>query len=291
MVGVLVWDDTGNRRYEAGVDHGVLYPLNPANGLYDTGYSWNGLTTVTETPAGAESNPQYADNMKYLNLLSAETFGGTIEALTYPDQFADCDGSVAPSAGVRVGQQARKVFGLSYRTKVGNDASPDLGYKLHLVYGALASPSERAYETINDSPGATAFSWDFSTSPAAMTGQQPTSLIVIDSTKVLAAPLATLKDFLWGTSGTNPSLPSPDAVAAIFAGAMTQAIPVQPVYTAGTHMLAIPATTGVDYFINGVGPQTVGNVPLTVDVVVSARPKIGYYFKAIGVYEWLQIYT
>ena len=157
----LVFDDTGNKKFETGVDHGVLYPLNSETSLYDNGFAWNGLTAVQEKPAGAASNPQYADNIKYLNLLSAETFGGTIQAFTYPTEFGACDGTSAPSSGVVVGQQSRQTFGLSYRTKVGNDVSADLGYKLHLVYGALASPSEKDYNTINDSPAAVAFSWDF----------------------------------------------------------------------------------------------------------------------------------
>jgi hypothetical protein len=291
-VGALVWDDPGKRLFEAGVDRGVLYPLNAANGLYDNGVAWNGIYTVTETPAGAEANPQYADNMKYLNLLSAETFGGTIEAFTYPDEFALCDGTASPATGFRIGQQPRKTFGLSYRTKIGNDVNSDLGFKLHLVYGALASPAEKAYETINDSPAATTLSWDFTTVPAAMTGFSPVSLIVVDSTKVLSAAMLQLTNFLWGTAGTQPSLPTPDAVAAIFTGSMTLATPVLPVYTSATDLIAIPNTTGVDYYVNGLGPQPVGNYgPITQNVVVSAKPKVGYYFNPVGVYEWLIVFV
>jgi hypothetical protein len=154
---VVVFDATGDKRYETGVDHGVLYPLNVESALYDNGFAWNGLTAVNEKPGGAAANPQYADNIKYLNLLSAETFAGTIEAFTYPDEFGACDGTDSPSAGVTVGQQARATFGLSYRTKVGNDVSSDLGYKLHLVYGALAAPSEKDFATVNDSPTAVQF--------------------------------------------------------------------------------------------------------------------------------------
>lgn len=212
----LTWDDTGKRYFEHGVDHGVLYLLNSTTGEYDSGFSWNGLTTVTETPAGAEANPAYADNIKYLNLLSAETFGGTIEAFTYPDEFAECDGSVVVGEGVKVGQQPRKTFGLSYRTKVGNDLDPDIGYKLHLVYGLQASPSEKAYATINDSPEALSFSWDVNSTPVPVTDMAPTSLIVVDSTKEDAAKMTALEALLYGGTAAA-SLPMPDDVIAIFA--------------------------------------------------------------------------
>ena len=159
----LTWDDVGDKLYETGVDHGVLY-LPDSSGVYNTGFAWNGLTTVTESPTGAEPSAQYADNIKYLNLVSAEEFGGTIEAFTYPEEFAQCDGTELPSPGVALGQQIRKMFGMSYRTKVGNDVDGmDFGYKLHLLYGALAAPSEKAYATVNDSPEAISFSWDIST--------------------------------------------------------------------------------------------------------------------------------
>ena len=214
----LTWDEVGDRLYEVGVDHGVLY-LPDASGVYNEGVAWNGLTTVTESPSGAESNPQYADNIKYLNLISAEEFGATIEAFTYPEEFAECDGTALPSPGVAVGQQGRKIFGLSYRTKVGNDVEgDDLGYKLHLVYGCQAAPSEKAYATINDSPEAIAFSWEVTTTPVPVTDYKPTSLIVIDSTKVDAADLASLEALLYGQAATPAALPTPDAVIALFAG-------------------------------------------------------------------------
>lgn len=213
----LVWDQTGERLYETGVDHGVLYIPN-ASGVYETGVAWNGLTTVTEAPSGAEPNAQYADNIKYLNLLSAEEFGLTIEAFTYPPEFAVCDGSAVPSPGVTVGQQSRSSFGFSYRTKVGNDVAGDsLGYRLHLVYGCLASPSEKAYATINDSPEAVAFSWEVTTTPAPVTGHSPTSLIVINSTEVDAADLTALETLLYGDAIGTAKLPTPDEVLAIFA--------------------------------------------------------------------------
>lgn len=213
----LTWDQVGERKYEVGVDHGVLYIPDDA-GVYAEGFAWNGLTTVTETPTGADSNPQFADNIKYLNLLSAEEFGCTIEAFTYPDEFMQCDGTVQPSPGLSVGQQGRKLFGLSYRTRVGDDVDgTDAGYKLHLVYGCLATPSDKAYATINDSPAAIAFSWDVTTTPVPVTGHKPTSLIVVDSTVVDAADLATLEAALYGSTA-GAKLPTPDEVIAMFAG-------------------------------------------------------------------------
>lgn len=218
----LTWDQVGDRFYETGVDHGVLY-LPDAAGVYNKGYAWNGLTTVTESPSGAESNPQYADNIKYLNLVSAEEFGATIEAFTYPDEFAECDGTAVPAPGVAVGQQGRKIFGLSYRTKVGNDVDgTDAGYKLHLVYGAQAAPSERAYATINDSPEAITFSWEITTTPVPFSDNpdlKPTAQITIDSTKVDAGDLAALEALLYGNGTTEAALPTPDAVVALFAPA------------------------------------------------------------------------
>jgi len=214
----LVWDQVGERLYETGVDRGVLY-IPDDTGVYDEGFAWNGLTTVTESPSGAESNAQYADNIKYLNLLSAEDFGGTIEAFTYPDEFGQCDGTVDAKPGVQIGQQGRKVFGLSYRTRVGNDIDgTDHGYKLHLLYGLQAAPSEKAYATINDSPEAITFSWEVSSTPVPVTGYKPTALLVVDSTVVDPAALSDLEDLLYGTGGapgTDPQLPTPDEVIAL----------------------------------------------------------------------------
>ena len=213
----LTWDATGTRFYETGVDHGVLYLLN-SQGAYANGVAWNGLTAVTESPSGAEANPQYADNIKYLNLLSAEEFGCTIEAFTYPEAFAQCDGTVAPSAGVSIGQQTRKTFGFAYRTKLGNDIDgSDHGYKLHLIYGALAAPSEKAYSTVNDSPEALTFSWDVTTTPVDVPGYKPTAQLTIDSTKVDALDLAALEELLYGTANTTAELPLPAEVIALFA--------------------------------------------------------------------------
>lgn len=213
----LEWDLVGERLYETGIDHGVLY-MPDQSGSYAKGVAWNGLTSVSETPTGAESNAQYADNIKYLNLISVEEFGATLEAFTYPDEFAEYDGLGIPAPGVFVGQQPRKVFGLSYRTRVGNDLEGDsYGYKLHLVYGCIASPSEKAYNTINDSPEAITFSWEISTTPVPMAGFKPTSLIVIDSTVVDETKLKALEDELYGAT-MEPRLPLPDEVIELVGG-------------------------------------------------------------------------
>lgn len=215
----LVWDKTGERYYETGVKQGVLYPIDN-QGTYPKGVAWNGLTNVTESPSGAEATALYADDIKYLNLISTEEFGGTIEAYTYPDEFAECDGSASLATGVYIGQQPRKTFGLCYRTTVGNDVdNNNYGYKLHLVYGALASPSEKAYATINDSPEAITFSWEFSTTPVNVTGFKPTACITIDSTKVEAEKLTTLEKILYGDDETEARLPLPDEVAQVMAAA------------------------------------------------------------------------
>jgi hypothetical protein len=215
----LVWDQVGERLYETGVDRGVLY-LPDASGVYNSGFAWNGLTTVTESPSGAESSPQFADNIKYLNMISAEEFGATIEAFTYPEEFGQCDGTALPSAGVAVGQQGRKMFGLSYRSRVGNDVDgTEFGYKLHLLYGCQAAPSEKAYATINDSPEAISFSWEVTSTPVPVSGLKPTSLIVIDSTVVDPNDLQALEDLLYGNGATEAALPTPDAVIALFGGA------------------------------------------------------------------------
>jgi hypothetical protein len=212
----LVWDQVGERFYETGVDHGVLY-IPDASGIYATGVAWNGLTSVSESPTGAEPNAQYADNIKYLNLISAEEFGATLEAFTYPEEFAEFDGLAVPAPGLVVGQQPRKTFGLSYRTRHGNDLEGEAyGYKLHLVYGCIASPSEKAYNTINDSPEAITFSWEISTTPVPVTDYKPTSLIVVDSTVVDPADLATLETEIYGGASAAATLPTPDEVIAMF---------------------------------------------------------------------------
>lgn len=213
----LTWDAIGERFYETGVDRGVLY-LPDETGVYDTGYAWNGLVTVTESPSGAESNAQYADNIKYLNLVSAEEFTATLEAFTYPDEFGQCDGTAVAAPGVVLGQQSRKTFGLCYRSLKGNDLQgTDLGYKLHLVYGCLAAPSEKAFSTVNDSPEAITFSWEISTTPAPVSPPfKPTALIVVDSTTVAPADLTALEAILYGDVTNEPKLPTPDEVIALF---------------------------------------------------------------------------
>ena len=215
MSPALVWDADGKRYYETGVDHGVLY-LRDETGAYTKGVAWNGLTAVSEAPSGAESNPQYADNIKYLNLVSAEEFSATIEAFTYPDAFEACDGSATLAAGVSIAQQNRKTFGFSYRTKIGNDvAGQDLGYKIHLVYGCLAAPSERSYQTVNDSPEALTFSWEVSTTPVPVTGFKPTATVTINSRTTNPAKLKALEDLLYGTDAAEAALPMPNAIAAL----------------------------------------------------------------------------
>jgi hypothetical protein len=213
----LVWDETGAKLYETGVKNTVLY-VKGADGKYTKGVAWNGVTAITESPSGAEATPLYADDIKYLNLMSNEEFGATIEAYTYPDEFAECDGSAAIAEGVFIGQQSRKIFGLCYRTTVGNDTeSNDHGYKLHIIYECLAAPSEKAYATINDSPEAITFSWELTTTPVAVTGKKPTATITIDSTKVDADKLASLEAKLYGSEDDEPELLLPDDIVAHFA--------------------------------------------------------------------------
>ena len=207
----LVWDQSGDRLYETGVKKGVLYPME--SGAYPKGVAWNGLTAVTESPSGAEATALYADDIKYLNLYSAEEFGGTIEAYTYPVEFGACNGEASLATGVVIGQQSRKAFGLSYVTTVGNDTDgTDFGYKIHIVYGAMASPSEKAYATINDSPEAITFSWEFTTTPVAVEGFKPTASVVVDSTKVAPEKLAALEALLYGTESEEAKLPLPDEI-------------------------------------------------------------------------------
>lgn len=222
----IVWDKAGDHFYETGVKNCVLYI--PTAGVYSKGVAWNGITAITESPSGAEATALYADDIKYLNLYSVEEFGATIEAYTYPDEFAECDGSAELVAGVKIGQQARKPFGLCYRTTIGNDTDGnDHGYKLHIIYGAMASPSEKSYNTINDSPEAVTFSWELTTTPVNVAGAKPTASITIDSTKVDEQKLAALEEVLYGKDGTGsdhtgatePRLPLPDEIKTIMTAA------------------------------------------------------------------------
>ena len=210
----LVWDVVGERNYETGVSKGVLYPM--VSGAYPKGVAWSGLTTVTETASGAEATPLYADNIKYLNLMSVEELGGTIEAYTAPDAFGACDGTAELTTGVSIGQQPRQTFGLAYQTILGNDTeNNNHGYKIHLIYGALASPTERSYATVNDSPEAMTMSWEFSTTPVSVTGFEPTSLVVIDSTKVDPEKLAAFEAIIYGSDDVEARLPLPNEVATL----------------------------------------------------------------------------
>lgn len=288
----IAWDQAGERVYETGVDRGVLY-IPDDFGVYNTGFGWNGLTTVTESPSGAEANKQYADNRVYANLISAEQFGATIEAFTYPKEWEACDGSATPTDGVSVGQQSRRPFGLSYRTLIGNDLqNTDYGYKLHLVYGATAAPSEKAYTTVNDSPEGMALSWELTTTPIDVPGldpatgkpYKPTAIITIDSTRVDPDALADLEGFLYGTAGTDPSLPAPGDVLAIFAATITEVTPTVPTYNSTTKVITIPVVTGVQYKINGV--VKTGSVTITANTVVRANPTTGYKFPDVVDDDW-----
>ena len=212
----LVWDEAGKHIYETGVSKGVLYVMSNTPGTYEKGVAWNGLSSVSESPTGAEVSAIYADNVKYLNLMSREEFEGSIEAYTYPDEFMACDGSASPenAKGFVVGQQDRKTFAFCYQTKIGNDLNPEAGYKIHIIYGALASPSERSYETVNDSPEAMTFSWDITTTPVAVTGFKPTAHVELDSTKIAADKLAKIEAKLYGTDEPSgePTLLVPDEI-------------------------------------------------------------------------------
>ena len=285
---VLTWDDLGQRFYETGVDHGVLY-VPDDGGIYSPGVAWNGLTTVTESPSGADATAQFADNIKYLNLVSAEQFGGTIEALTYPDEFQQFDGLAIPTAGVAVGQQTRKRFGLCYRTLKGNDLEGnDFGYKLHLMYGVQASPSQKAYGTVNDTPAPIAFSWTVTTTPAPVSGLKPTSLITIDSSEVDGTALANLQTVLYGSSGIDPLLPTPDAVIAMFSGSVTVVDPLTaPTYNSGTHTITVPTQTGITYYV-GDTPITAGSHVLSSGQheIITARANNGFIIGAGNDSDW-----
>lgn len=208
----LKWDQTGEKTYETGVSNGVLYPQK-SDGSYDHGVAWNGLSSVNESPSGAEPTKIYADNIAYLTLISAEEFGATVEAYTYPDEFAECDGSAEVADGVTVGQQDRKPFGMAYKTIVGNDTEKNAhGYKLHVIYGATAAPSEKSYGTVNDSPEAITFSWELSTTPVEVADHKPTASITIDSTKADKEKLKALEDILFGSEESEARLPLPDEI-------------------------------------------------------------------------------
>ena len=277
---VLDWDAVGQRFYETGVDHGVL-DIPDVSGAYVDGVAWNGLVSVSESPSGAESTKQYADNIPYLNLTSAEEFAATIEAFTYPDEFLQFDGVATPEPGVFVAQQNRKPFGLSYRTILGNDLEGnDYGYKIKLVYGLTAAPSEKQFQTVNDSPEPITFSWEVSSIPVAVTGLKPTSILTIDSTVVDPASLTTLMNAIYGTAGTDPRLPLPDEVIAMFAGSQTLVTTVEPTFTAGTGAIVIPTVTGVQYRRADTGAVVTGTVTIATpgaSLTIRAFPASGAY--------------
>lgn len=286
---LLAWDAAGSRFYETGTDRGVLYLPN-AQGVYDNGVAWNGILAFTHTPTGAQATPHYADNIKYLNLYSAEQLDATLEAYTYPNEFNQFDGIATPVAGVAVGQQNRKSFGLSHRTMVGNDLlGTDLGYKIHLVYGAMASPTAKPYKTVNDKQEAMTFNWSITTTPVAVPGFKPAALLTIDSTQVPAAQLATLENILYGSAGTNPRLPLPAEVLSIFTDTLVFATPVAPTYTLGTHTIVIPTVTGLAYQIDGV--TKTGSVVITKDTVVKAVTLPGYKLPLVTDVDWFFSFT
>jgi len=283
----LIWDATGQRRYETGVNKGVLYQRDSA-GNYVNGVAWNGLVSISESPSGAEATPMYADNIKYLNLISAEEFGATIEAFTYPDEFAANDGTKEIAPGITVGQQNRLTFGLSYRTLVGDDVlGTDKGYKIHLIYGALAAPTEKAFGTVNESPEAITFSWELTTTAVDVPGSKPSATITIDSTKVPAAKLAEIEAILYGSGATDPRLPLPAEIASIMSGTNTAVTAAAPSYNATTKVITIPTVTGVQYRIDGKAVS--GTVTITKDTVVTAVATQGYKLSASSDDDW--VYT
>lgn len=285
----LTWGAPQQRRFEAGVDHGILFLDNNGDGDYNNGVAWNGLTAVNETPSGGEATPTYADNIKYLNIQSAEEFGATIEALTYPDEFEECDGARSPAPGVSVGQQGRRPFCFAYRTNVGDGTSQTAGRKLNLVWNCLANPSEKAHSTINDSPEAQAFSWEVTTTPEQVgtiggVEYNPTSIIKVDSTRVPTSNWNALVDIVEGTAGQDPRMPSPAEVIALFEGALTEVTTVAPSYNPATDTITIPSVTGVVYEIDN-EPVT-GSVVITADTVVTARPADGYRLSENSDNDW-----
>jgi hypothetical protein len=293
---VLTWDQSGQRLYETGVDKGVLYIPDPS-GNYPNGVAWNGLINVAETPSGAEATALYADNTKYLNMYSNEEFAVTIEAYTYPDEWNQFDGINTPQAGVHISQQTRKAFGLAYRTMLGNDLlGHDYGYKLHLVYGATASPSERNFGTINDSPEAITFSWECMTVPVSVPGLKPTSLLTINSTLVNPANLTTLENALFGTAGTSARLPLPAEVISMFSGSQTLVTPTMPTFVGATGVITIPTVTGVTYKRADTGATVTGTVTIAgttgAYLHIFAVPSSGLYaFNAESDDRWVFVRT
>lgn len=288
----LLWDQTGDREFEVGIEKGVLYPI-ANDGSYGDGVAWNGLTSVSEAPSGAAVTKKYADNINYLSLVSAEIFEATIKAYTYPDEWEECDGSAAPYVGISVGQQTRRPFGMSYKTLKGNDTlGQDFGYILHLVYGGLASPSQKDYNTVNDTPDAIEFSWKISTTPVSVPGLKPSAIIKIDSTKVDPTKLASLEALLHGQAGTSASLPSPADVFALFAGAgATAVVATMPAFVAGTGVITVPSITGVQYYRGDTHATLANGSTVTIptsgaSLVIQATAKTGFILAPTSDDDW-----
>lgn len=289
----LAWDGIAERYFETGVSNGVLY--SQTNGVYDFGVAWNGLTNVTEQPSGAEPNKQYADNIEYLNLVSAEQFGATISCFAAPDGFLVFDGVKKTANGMQIGMQSRPSFGFSWKTKKGNDVDEDLGYILHLAYGLKAQPSEKSYETVNDSPAPTTFSWTLSSTPVVVTDHKPSAIIKIDSTDPTVDPanLAALETILYGSAGVDPRLPLPDEVDSILGTGIINVTPTPLVYNDVTDTITYAATPGVVYVREDTGVEITADIVLGVgeSLVVSAHPDAGYNFTGTFVDSWLYSYT
>ena len=278
----LEWAQIGKKLYETGVENGVLYPA--VNGMYPNGVAWDGLTGVTESPSGAESKPLYAANAVYLNLTSAEKFGATVAAFMYPDEFAILDGSAELATGVRIGQQRRGIFGLSYKTILGNDIdNNEYGYKLHIVYGAQAAPSEKAYATVNDSPEATPLSWTLTTTPVSVSGFKPTASLVIDSTTVDPAKLAVLEGILYGTEGTNPRLPLPDEIGALIGGVTPSALALSTSVPATAAPAVVVSASIVLTFNNKIATESIVVMTSTTGAVVPCNKTVDATGKIITV--------
>lgn len=281
----LIWDELGDRFFETGLDHGVLYRRE--NGQYTNGEAWNGLTSVSAAPSGAEANAQYADNIKYLNLFSAEEFGATIECFTAPDGFLTFDGVRKTAGGLRISQQSRPTFGFSWRTKKGNAENEDLGYILHFAYGCQTSPSEKAYNTVNDSPEPITFSWTLTTTPVSVPGYKPTAYVSVDTTDPSVDPdnLADLETVLYGSEGVPPRLPLPDEIDSILSNGIQSVTPVAPSFD-DVDTITIPSVPGVVYTINDV-VQNAGAVTISQPTVVVAHPEQGHTFSGVFVDRWL----
>lgn len=283
----LQWHAPGAKKFETGVDRGVLYPRDDS-GNYEDGVAWNGLTAVTQSPSGAEANKQYADNTVYATLISAEEFAATIEAFYYPKEFEACDGTAELAPGVTVGQQNRRTFGFTWRSLIGDDlVGTGAGYKIYIAYGLLAAPSEKNSNTINDSPELEPFSWEVSSTPIEMpNGLKPSALITVDSTQVSSSALSELEDILYGKTGEDPRLPTPTEVYEIFEGAgLTLATPTKP--TQAGNIITIPTVTGVSYYLGNTKLSPGAQPAITQDVLIEARPNPGYKFPAVIDADWL----